>query len=143
MTTGKTIALTRRTLVGKVMSLLLNMLSRLVINFLPRSKQSFNFMAAINMFNFKRNYQTFPNWLYHFVFPPAVYRGSTSFAFYSTFGIVSPFNVKHSMLSVNWYHIVVLICICLMTNIIDRLFICLLVILLPSLGKYLFKYFDH
>ena len=38
MTTGKTIALTRRTLVGKVMSLLLNMLSRLVINFLPRSK---------------------------------------------------------------------------------------------------------
>ena len=38
MTTGKTIALTRRTLVGKVMSLLLNMLSRLVITFLPRSK---------------------------------------------------------------------------------------------------------
>ena len=37
MTTGKTIALTRRTLVGKVMSLLLNMLSRLVITFLPRS----------------------------------------------------------------------------------------------------------
>uniref|UniRef100_A0AC11CWX5 Uncharacterized protein n=1 Tax=Ovis aries TaxID=9940 RepID=A0AC11CWX5_SHEEP len=38
MTTGKTIALTRRTLVSKVMSLLLNMLSRLVITFLPRSK---------------------------------------------------------------------------------------------------------
>ena len=38
MTTGKTIALTSRTLVGKVMSLLLNMLSRLVITFLPRSK---------------------------------------------------------------------------------------------------------
>ena len=38
MTTGKTIALTRRTFVGKVMSLLLNMLSRLVIIFLPRSK---------------------------------------------------------------------------------------------------------
>ena len=38
MTTGETIALTRRTLVGKVMSLLLNMLSRLVITFLPRSK---------------------------------------------------------------------------------------------------------
>ena len=37
-TTGKTIALTRWTLVGKVMSLLLNMLSRLVITFLPRSK---------------------------------------------------------------------------------------------------------
>ena len=38
MTTGKTTALTRRTFVGKVMSLLLNMLSRLVITFLPRSK---------------------------------------------------------------------------------------------------------
>ena len=39
MTTGKTIALTRWTFVGKVTSLLLNMLSRLVINFLPRSKR--------------------------------------------------------------------------------------------------------
>ena len=38
MTTGKTMALTRWTFVGKVMSLLLNMLSRLVIAFLPRSK---------------------------------------------------------------------------------------------------------
>ena len=38
MTTGKNIALTRRTFVGKVMSLLLNMLSRLVIIFLPRRK---------------------------------------------------------------------------------------------------------
>ena len=38
MTTGKTIALTRQTFVGKVMSLLLNMLSRLVITFLPRSE---------------------------------------------------------------------------------------------------------
>ena len=39
MTTGKTIALTRGTFVGKVMSLLFNMLSRLVITFLPRSKR--------------------------------------------------------------------------------------------------------
>ena len=39
MTTGKTIALTGQTSVGKVMSLLLNMLSRLVITFLPRSKR--------------------------------------------------------------------------------------------------------
>ena len=38
MTTGKTIALTRWTFVGKLMSLLFNMLSRLVITFLPRSK---------------------------------------------------------------------------------------------------------
>ena len=39
MTTGKTIALTRRTFVDKVMSLLFNMLSRLVLTFLPRSKR--------------------------------------------------------------------------------------------------------
>ena len=41
MTTGKTIALTKQTLVGKVMSLLFNMLCRLVITFLPRSKRLF------------------------------------------------------------------------------------------------------
>ena len=39
MTTGKTIALTRQTVVGKVMSLLFDMLSRLIITFLPRSKR--------------------------------------------------------------------------------------------------------
>ena len=50
MTTGKTITLTRQTFVGKVMSLLFNMMSRLVIACLPRSKQaSFNFMAAITI----------------------------------------------------------------------------------------------
>ena len=48
MTTGKTIALTRRTFVGKVMSLLFNMLSRLVITFLPRSKR-LNSMAAVTI----------------------------------------------------------------------------------------------
>ena len=41
MTSGKTIALTRQTFVGKAMSLLFNMLSRLVITFLPRSKHLF------------------------------------------------------------------------------------------------------
>ena len=49
MTTGKTTALTRRTFDGKVMCLLLNMLSRLVITFLPRSKSPFNFMDAITI----------------------------------------------------------------------------------------------
>ena len=48
MTTGKTIALTRQTFVGEVMSLLFNMLSRFVIAFLPRSK-CFNFMAAVTI----------------------------------------------------------------------------------------------
>ena len=49
MTTGKTITLTRQTFVGKVMSLLLNMLSRLIITFLPREQVSFNFMAAVTI----------------------------------------------------------------------------------------------
>ena len=48
MTTGKTIALTRWTFVGKVMPLLLNMLSRFVITFL-QGVSSFNFMAAITI----------------------------------------------------------------------------------------------
>ena len=48
MTTEKTIALTRQTFVGKVMSLLFNMLSRLATAFLPRSK-SFNFMGAVTI----------------------------------------------------------------------------------------------
>ena len=48
MTTGKTIALIRWAFVGKVTSLLFNMLSRLVIAFLPRSKH-LNFMAAVTI----------------------------------------------------------------------------------------------
>ena len=48
MTTGKTIALTRWTFAGKIMSLLFNMLFRLVIAFFPRSKH-LNFMAAITI----------------------------------------------------------------------------------------------
>ena len=49
MTTGKTIALTIGTFLAKVMSLLFNMLSRLLIAFLPRSKHLFNFMAIVTM----------------------------------------------------------------------------------------------
>ena len=49
MTTGKVIALTRWSFVGKIMYLLLNMLSRFVIAFLPRSKHFFNFMAVVNI----------------------------------------------------------------------------------------------
>jgi len=56
MTTGKTMALTRWTFVGKVMSLLFNMLSRLVITFLPRSKRLFNFMQR----NANQNYNDIP-----------------------------------------------------------------------------------
>ena len=49
MTTGKTISLTRWTFVDKVMSLLFNMLSRLVITFLPKEQASFSFMAAVTI----------------------------------------------------------------------------------------------
>ena len=49
MNTGKTIALTRWTFVGKVMSLLFNMLSRLAIAFFSKEQLSFNFMAAITI----------------------------------------------------------------------------------------------
>ena len=49
MTTGKTIALTSRTFVGKVMSLLFNMLSRLVIAFLPRSKRLLTSWLAVTI----------------------------------------------------------------------------------------------
>ena len=50
MTTGKTIASTRWTFVGKVMSLLFNMLSRLVITFLPRSKVKVKSLSCIQLF---------------------------------------------------------------------------------------------
>ena len=54
MTTGKTIALTRQTFVDKIISLLFNMLFRLVITFLPRSKHLLIFMAAVNATNEER-----------------------------------------------------------------------------------------
>ena len=49
MTTGKTIALTRRTFVSKVMSLLFNMMSRLVIAFSSKEQTFFNVMAAVTI----------------------------------------------------------------------------------------------
>ena len=61
MTTGKTIALTRWIFVGKVMSLLFNMLSRFVIAFLPRSKH-LNFMAAVTICN---DFGTQENKIFH------------------------------------------------------------------------------
>ena len=51
MTTGKTTALTMWTFVGKIMSLLFNMLSRFAIAFLPREQVFFNFMAAFTVYS--------------------------------------------------------------------------------------------
>ena len=66
MTTGKTIALTRRTFVGKVMSLLFNMLSRLVTTFLPRSKRLlFYFFSFFLIFIFTLFYFTILYWFCH------------------------------------------------------------------------------
>ena len=57
MTAGKTIALTRLTFVGKVMSLLLNMLSRLVITFLPRSKRLLiSWLQSLYLSYFKKKF---------------------------------------------------------------------------------------
>ena len=61
MTTGKIIALTRRTFVGKVMSLLFNMLSRLIITFLPRSKR-----LLISCFNVWKNWES--NIIYYLIY---------------------------------------------------------------------------
>ena len=70
MTTGKTIVLTRRTLVGKVMSLLFNMLSRMVITFLPRSKRllisSPQSPSAVILEPQKIKSDTFPLFLHRF-----------------------------------------------------------------------------
>ena len=54
MTIGKTIALNRRTFVGKVMSLLLNMLSRLVTTFLPRSKALYYLLPPSKYIDYKK-----------------------------------------------------------------------------------------
>ena len=52
MTTGKIISLTRQTIIGKAMFLIFNMLSRLVIDFLPRSKHVlFNFMVSVTIYS--------------------------------------------------------------------------------------------
>ena len=61
MTNGKTKALTRWTFIGKVISLLFNMLSRLVITFFFKEEASFNFMAAVTICSdFAKSLQSFP-----------------------------------------------------------------------------------
>ena len=84
MTTGKTIALTKQTFVGKVMSLLFNMLSRLVITFLPRSKHLLiswlQSPSAVILEPKKTKSVTVSTGyiLYQFTFPPTVHEDSFS-----------------------------------------------------------------
>ena len=84
MTTGKTIALTRWTFVGQVKSLLLNLLSRLVIAFLPRSKHLLiswlQSPSAVILEPKKIKSDTVSTGyiLYQFIFPPTVHEDSFS-----------------------------------------------------------------
>ena len=98
MTTGKTRALTRWTFVGKVMSLLFNMLSRLVIAFYSKEQESFNFMAAGTIcsdFGAPQNKvcHCFPLFLYLFCHgvmgPDAMISVSWMFCFKATFSLSS------------------------------------------------------
>ena len=80
MTTGKTIALTRSTFVGKLMSLLFNILSRLVISFSSKEQVSFNFMAVVTIcsdFGVQENkvchcFHCFPIYLHEVMGPDAM-----------------------------------------------------------------------
>ena len=69
MTTGKTIALTRRTLVGKVMYLLLNIQSRLVITFLPRRKR-----LLISWLQSTREAPKWANWIFNVFLTTSKYK---------------------------------------------------------------------
>ena len=80
MTTGKTIALTRQTFVDKVISLLFNMLSKLVITFLPRSKCLFIPLRYFKANTWRRKWQPTP------VLLPGKFHGWRSLVGYSPIG---------------------------------------------------------
>ena len=74
LTTGKTIASTIWTFVGKVVSLFFNMLSRYVTAFFPKEQASFNFMAAVTIYG---DFGDQENKVCHFIhfFPPSICHG--------------------------------------------------------------------
>lgn len=88
-----------------------------------------------NRFNFLRNCQTSSKWLDHFTFPPTMYEGSNLSINSLTLGIISLIDDSHSN------GCVTLICIPLMINDFEHLFVCSLTIHISSWVKYLIKYF--
>ena len=114
MTTGKTIALTRWTFVGQVMSLLLNMLSRLVIAFLPRSKHLLiswlQSPSAVILEPKKIKSDTVSTGyiLYQFIFPPTVHEDSFSPHPHQHLLFIVIFMIT-TLTNVRWYFILVFI----------------------------------
>ena len=97
MTTGKTIALTRRIFVGKVMSLLFNMLSRFAHSFSSKEQASFNFLAAVTIcsdFGAQENrvchcFHCFPSICHEVVAPDAMIFSFWMLSFKPTFSLSS------------------------------------------------------
>lgn len=86
--------------------------------------------------------QCFPQLLYHFTFPPAVHKNS-NFSTSSTLAIFWGFLTKAIQMGAKWYLIVVSICISLMVNDVDYLFMGLSAICVSSLEKGVSKSFVH
>jgi hypothetical protein len=79
------------------------------------------------VFNFLRNCQTFPKWPYNYIFPLGVYKSSRSYIALPTYGMVSQLILAAiCKVSSLWYLIVLLICICLITNHFEHFVTCLM-----------------